>query len=82
MARLAVNASLRARQEMPSEVLLTVSSGRLIKKQVTYRSEHQFTTLIPQTDIAKINESWAWLAKFKKVSFDTYAQSPPETAAK
>lgn len=81
MARLAVNVSLRARKEIPSEVTLVVSSGRLIKKQVTYRSEHQFTTLLPQSDLARIDKSGTYRATFKKVSFEVYSSAPPETAS-
>jgi hypothetical protein len=75
LGRLAVNASLRSRREIPSEVTLTVDSpNRFLKRVTTFRSEHQLTALISQTDQARIDEAATQLVSFKKVTLEDYLQ--------
>jgi hypothetical protein len=79
LARLAVNASLRPRKEIPQEVTLTVTTNRLLRKQVTYRTEHQLTTLFPSSELARISDVENYRVKFKRVTLEEYAASPAET---
>jgi hypothetical protein len=79
LARLAVNSSLRTRKEIPSEVTLTVTTNRLLRKQVTYRTEHQLTTLFPSSDLAKISDVEKYRVRLKRVTLEEYLAPPPET---
>jgi hypothetical protein len=80
LARLAVNASLRPRKEIPEEVTLTVTTNRLLRKQITYRTAHQLTTLVSSSDLAKIADVEDYRVRFKKVTLEEYVQ--PATASK
>lgn len=75
LGRLAINASLRARREIPSEVVLTVDSpNRFLKRTTTFRSDHQLTPLISQSDQARINETATQLVSFRKIELEEYLQ--------
>ena len=82
LARLAVNASLRQRQEIPREVLLTVTSGRLIRKQATYRSEHQLTTFFSLSDLARIEDAKRDLVRFTNIPLEQYLHTAADTSEK
>lgn len=77
LGRLAVNASLRTRREVPSEVILTVDSpNRFLPRQTTFRSDHQIAMLISQADQVRIEEAATQLVSFKKVDLEEYLQPP------
>lgn len=78
LARMAVNTSLRTRKEIPEEVTLTVTTNRLLRKQVTYRTEHQLTTLFPSSELAMISDVEKYRVKFKQVTLEEYLAPPPE----
>jgi hypothetical protein len=75
LGRLGVNASLRARREIPTEVHLVVDSpSRFLRRQTSYRSEHQFVAMLGQPDQARISETETQLVSFKPVDLEEYLQ--------
>jgi hypothetical protein len=79
LGRLAVNASLRARREIPTEVTLIVDSpSRLLRRPVSFRSEHQLTQMLSQSDQARITETETQLVNFKRIDLEEYLQPAVE----
>jgi hypothetical protein len=79
LGRLGVNTALRARREIPTHVHLVVESpNRFLRRKSTYRSEHQLTTLLSQSDQARIRETQTQLVNFKRIDLEEYLQ-PDET---
>lgn len=79
LGRLSVNASLRVRREIPTEVHLVVDSpSRFLRRKSTYRSEHALTTLLSQPDQARIRETQTQLVNFKRIELEEYLERPEE----
>ena len=57
---------------------LTVTTNRLLRKQVTYRTEHQLTTLFPSSELAMISDVEKYRVKFKQVTLEEYLAPSPE----
>jgi hypothetical protein len=75
LGRLSVNAGLRARREIPTEVHLAVDSpSRFLRRRTTYRSEHILSTLLAQPDHLRIRETETQLVNFKHVELEEYLQ--------
>jgi hypothetical protein len=75
LGRLAINAHLRSRREIPSEVTLVVESPiRLLRRPVSFRSEHQLTRMLSQSDQARIAETETQIVSFKRIELDEYLQ--------
>ncbi len=81
LGRLAVNASLRTRREIPTEVNLVIETpARLLqrKAKTTYRSEHQLTQMLSKSDQTRITETDAQLVNFPRIKLEEYLQPPAE----
>lgn len=79
LGRLGVNAALRVRKEIPTEVKLVVESpSRILRRKSTYRSEHLLTTMLSQSDQARISDAETQLASFKQIDLEEYLQPPAE----
>jgi hypothetical protein len=75
LGRLSVNAGLRARREIPTEVHLAVDSpSRFLRRRTTYRSEHLLSTLLSQPDQLRIRETETQLVNFKRIELEEYLQ--------
>jgi hypothetical protein len=79
LGRLGVNAALRPRQEIPTEVKLVVESPvRVLRRSTTYRSEHHLTPMLSQSDQVRISEVEKQLVSFKSIELEEYLQVAKE----
>jgi hypothetical protein len=82
--RLAVNAALRERKELPKRLERTVERtglGPLPNKSVTIRSEHVIAWRLVDSDRRRIDQAADYLASFKEVPLQAYRSSPEATTA-
>ncbi len=71
--RLVVNAELEHREEIPSEVHLTlVPAGVLPRRRISLRSEHQLVRRVVASDRARVQQVGQFMAIFQTVSFEEY----------
>jgi hypothetical protein len=77
-ARMAVNAALADRKAIASQVILTVSSGKLPGGQQTViRSEHRLVRPLTAADLDRVKQSREEMSAFKAVSFEQYRKLTP-----
>lgn len=79
--RLAVNAVLRERKELPKTVERTterVGLGPLPDKKVTMRSEHKIAWQLISSDIKRIDRAAEQLATFTQIPLEAYRSSTAE----
>lgn len=82
--RLAVNAVLRERKELPKRVERTVERtglGPLPDKTVTIHSEHKIAWRLVESDKKRIALAGKYLASFDDVPLQVYRAAPPATTA-
>lgn len=82
--RLAVNAALRERKELPKRVERTVERtglGPLPDKSVTIYSEHKIAWRLLDADKHRIDLAGKYLASFQDVPLQVYRAAPPPTTA-
>jgi hypothetical protein len=82
--RLAVNAVLRERKELPKRVERTVERtglGPLPDKSVTIHSEHKIAWRLLDSDKQRISTAGKYLAAFDDVPLQVYRSAPPATTA-
>jgi hypothetical protein len=73
LARLAVNKTLRERSELPQQVELTVHNpNRFFQGEARFRTEHQWTSRLSQTDQQWIDQAQTFLATYRKLEFQEY----------
>ncbi len=65
--------------EIPTEVTLVVDSpSLLLRRPVSFRSEHQLTQMLSQSDQARIAETETQLVNFKRIDLEEYLQPADE----
>lgn len=82
--RLAVNAVLRERKELPKRVERTVERtglGPLPDKSVTIHSEHKIAWRLLDSDQHRISVVGKYLASFQDVPLQVYRAAPPSATA-
>lgn len=83
--RLAVNAALRERKELPKRVERVterIGPGPLPDKKVTMRSEHKIAWQLLESDVKRIDRAAEQLATFTTIPLEAYRSSTaePQTA--
>ncbi len=78
LARMPVNAWLAEREQIPTEIELTLYNKTLgiSRKQQSLRSEHVITWFLSRDDLKQIEEIDRWLVTFEAVPFDQYRETP------
>jgi hypothetical protein len=72
-ARLKVDAALAERKATPSQVVLTVTTGKPSKPQQTsIRSEHQLVSSLEPTDLERVKQCREFMKSFTPVDFKQY----------
>lgn len=82
LARLEINARLRERRLIPTQVTRTLIQPRgLLKQEVVVRTEHHVTWGLSATDLDRINRVGDDLARFEKVSYRRFRDGQGGTDA-
>lgn len=82
-ARMLINATLAKRNEVPSEVQLTMRpKGRFQVRPVTLRSEHHLVRRLVESDRRRVFQAAEYLAMFNAVGFNDYQKSTREEIPK
>jgi hypothetical protein len=79
--RLALNDVLRQRQELPSEITLTLMPEERRHKETVIRSEHNILMTLSRSDLQEIEEAHQQLHTFAEVGFDEYHRLKTEQAS-
>jgi hypothetical protein len=75
-ARLVVNAAMAQRQSVPSQILLTLTSGKgATQERTTIRSEHRWTRTLTPADLDRVAEIRKSVDEFKPIHFDQYRKN-------
>ena len=79
--RLALNEVLRQRQELPSEITLTLIPEERRHKETVIRSEHNIQMTLSRSDLQQIEEAHKQLHTFAEVGFDEYHSTKTDQAS-
>jgi hypothetical protein len=71
-ARLAVNAVLEKRREVPREVELSMRPKRVSFQRINVRSEHQLSRTLVESDRQRVTQAMEAIAGFDLLEFDQY----------
>ena len=75
-ARMLVNAALAKRNEVPSEVRLTLRpKGRLQLRPISLRSEHHVVRRLVESDRRRVEQAANYMSMFKSVKFNEYQEA-------
>ena len=76
--RLSVNAALARHQAIPTQVLLTLSESKKLKRPRTViRSEHRTVRPLNSADLERVEQTHKLLETFKPVRFEQYRKKGP-----
>jgi len=84
-ARLKINAEMRQRQRIPTEVNLTIDNNARFprpQQEQKFRTEHQLLWRLSKSDLRKIEQTGEDLVTFGQVGFQQYRAAPAEQASK
>lgn len=77
--RLLVNAALEKRQRLPTEVELSIRTGKGIPpKKTTIRAEHQWIRRLVESDRDRVAQTGQFMAIFRSVDFREYQEKVSE----